>query len=340
MSSLEEAALVFEKYFKDILDDHAPVKIIQVRKNYLPYLSDNTKAIISNRKAIQEEAVKTGCKILKSEFNRLSKDVKKCIAADKRAYYEEKFRRFETSSSVWQASRDIIGVSKNLSPTAILHQNSDNSHPSMVSKPEQLANIFNKYFINKVSKLRNSSRVVPNINPVSRLRSWLATREDILPDFSLRKIDKKGLRRAIKKLKGKRVSGVDTIDSYSLKLAAPLIEDALLHLVNLSIESKAFARNWKPQLILPLHKKKEKSKVENYRPVSNLVEVGKLVEYVIGEQILAHFLKNNLIHPNHHGSIPNHSTSTALIHLIDMWIQAAENRELSGVCMIDQSTAL
>ena len=79
--------------------------------------------------------------------------------------------------------------------------------------------------------------------------------------------------------------------------------------------------------------------MKNYRPVSNLVEVGKLVEYVIDAQILAHFLKNNLIHPNYNGSIPNHSTSTALIQLTDMWMQAAENRELSGVCMIDQSAA-
>ena len=44
------------------------------------------------------------------------------------------------------------------------------------------------------------------------------------------------LRKAIKRMKGKRSCGVDLIDSYSLKLAAPLIEDALLHLINLSIE--------------------------------------------------------------------------------------------------------
>ena len=128
----------------------------------------------------------------------------------------------------------------------------------MVSNPEHLAQIFNKYFVSKVSKLRNGSRVVPKIDPVIRLRGWLDSKGDIPPNFSLKKIDKRSLRRALKKLKGKHVSGVDTIDSYSLKLAAPLVEDALLHLVNLSIESKTFASNWKPQLIMPLHKKKEK----------------------------------------------------------------------------------
>ena len=79
--------------------------------------------------------------------------------------------------------------------------------------------------------------------------------------------------------------------------------------------------------------------MENYRPVSHLVEVGKLVEYIAGEQILEHFTKNNLFFPNHHGSLANHSTATVPIQLTDIWLEAAERKELSGVCMIDQSAA-
>ena len=133
--------------------------------------------------------------------------------------------------------------------------------------------------------------------------------------------------------------GRDEIESYSLKISAPLIEDSLLHLVNLSIENQNFAAPWKPQLILPFHKKTEKTKVENYRPVSHLVEVGKLIEYIVGVEILEHFIANDLLHPNHPGSPKNHSTATALIQLTDMWMEASERKELSGVCMIDQSAA-
>ena len=58
-----------------------------------------------------------------------------------------------------------------------------------------------------------------------------------------------------KKMKGKREHGRDEIDSYSLKLTAPLMKESLLHVVNLSIESQNFAKPWKPQLIQPFHKK-------------------------------------------------------------------------------------
>ena len=64
-----------------------------------------------------------------------------------------------------------------------------------------------------------------------------------------------------------------------------------------------------------------------------------MVEYIVGEQILEHFVTNNLFHPNHHGSLANHSTATALTQLTDMWMQASEKKKLSGVCMIDQSAA-
>ena len=116
----------------------------------------------------------------------------------------------------------------------------------------------------------------------------------------------------MKKMKPKRVHGIDWIDSYSLKVAAPLLEDSLLHLVNLSIEQSTFAKNWKPQLIHPIHKKTDKDLIENYRPVSHLVQVGKVTEYAVNIQIIEHFTENGLFHPNRHGSLSGNSTATAL----------------------------
>ena len=54
---------------------------------------------------------------------------------------------------------------------------------------------------------------------------------------------------------------------------------------------------------------------------------------------MSHFLSNNLFHENHHGSLPDHSTATALIQLTDMWMEAAEKKKFTGVCMLDQSAA-
>ena len=79
--------------------------------------------------------------------------------------------------------------------------------------------------------------------------------------------------------------------------------------------------------------------MDNYRPVSHLIEVGKIVEHAVYEQVVNHFTAHSLFHTNHHGSISDHSTTTALIQLVNMWFDAAESKELSAVLLLDQSAA-
>ena len=64
-----------------------------------------------------------------------------------------------------------------------------------------------------------------------------------------------------------------------------------------------------------------------------------MTEYAVNFQIIEHFTKNNLFHPNHHGSLTHHSTATAVIQLFDTWLEAAEKQELSEICLLDQSMA-
>ena len=65
-------------------------------------------------------------------------------------------------------------------------------------------------------------------------------RDDDIPLFEIQKISKMTLRKLLKKRKGNKSSGIDYIDGYSVKLAAPLIEDFLLHLMNLTSEHSKY----------------------------------------------------------------------------------------------------
>ena len=114
-------------------------------------------------------------------------------------------------------------------------------------------------------------------------------------------------------MKSKKGHGLDFMDSYSLKLAFPIIEDVLLYLVNLSIKTNKFADIWKIQLVKPLHKKQDKLEAKNYRPVSHLIEISKIAEYAVHFQVYQHFVDQQLFHPNPHGFIADHNTGTALI---------------------------
>ena len=176
-------------------------------------------------------------------------------------------------------------------------------------------------------------------DPKERLQNYLNERDEAIPVFDLKKIDKPKLRKLLKKRKGNRSCGIDYIDGYSIKLAAPLIEDILLHLVNLTIEFSQYPHLWKVNKVSPQYKKGDKTLGENWRPVTDIVFVSKLAEAAVYEQTEEHFSMNNLWHPNHHGFKANHSTATAISQIYDFWIQAAEKTELTAALLLDLSAA-
>ena len=331
---IETAAAAFQDQFGKILDLHAPIKIFQTRKHYVPFLSDETKQLIEERNALKKVATNTQDEVLFKEFRIKRNVVKKRLENDEENYHKNKFHDPNIDvRKAWKFVYNALGVINNKSPSKLKFND------KIISNPEELAESFSKIFIDKVRKLRAKSKDNPKIDPTERLESWLAQRAEPISEFQLKTIGIQKLRQIMKKVKNSRSHGRDFIDGSSLKLAFPLIEESILHLVNLSIKSGTFAEKWKIQLILPLHKKKDKLDGNNYRPVSHIIEIGKIVEYAIHEQVYGHFSSKNLFHGNHHGFIANCSTATALCQLYDIWLSASENTELSAALLLDLSAA-
>ena len=240
---------------------------------------------MAERDALQEEALKHGDEELMKEYKKLRNKVRHQLKKDQPTYYKDKFQDESMSiRKAWKLAYDLLGKVSNKSPTKIKHEN------RIVTNPKALASAFSQIFRDKVRNLCEQTNVEPKIDPVERLDEWLSERSEPIPTFKLKTINKDKLRKLMKKLKPSRSHGVDFIDSYSLKLTSPLIEDSILHLVNLSISSNTYSRNWKFQLVLPLHKKNDTMDGNNFRPVSHIIEVGKVVEYVIHDKLYNHFV--------------------------------------------------
>ena len=91
--------------------------------------------------------------------------------------------------------------------------------------------------------------------------------------------------------------------------------------------------------MLPLYKKNDRLDGSNYRPVSHIIELGKIVEYAVHEQVYEHFTSNLLFHGNHHGFLGNRNTATALIQIHDILLNAAEDKKFSAALLLDLSAA-
>ena len=96
----------------------------------------------------------------------------------------------------------------------------------------------------------------------------------------------------VSKLVTKSKSGSCAADPLPTKLVKEYIEELLpiiTHIINRSLISGSFASEWKTALVMPLLKKTGLELIpKNYRPVSNLQFISKLVEKAVVNQLCQH----------------------------------------------------
>ena len=69
--------------------------------------------------------------------------------------------------------------------------------------------------------------------------------------------------------------------------------------------------------VTPIYKKKTKEQVTNYRPISVLLVVSKIIESVIADQTNAYFIENHLFSSQQHGFRKKSSIELATIEILD-----------------------
>ena len=81
-----------------------------------------------------------------------------------------------------------------------------------------------------------------------------------------------------------------------LAAGAPTLTKILVTIFNQSINEGNFPKAWKEAVVTPVHKKGDKSLIDNNRPVSNLPAAAKLLELVICEQ-MSKYIKGLIVSP-------------------------------------------
>ena len=142
-------------------------------------------------------------------------------------------------------------------------------------------------------------------------------------------------------LKNSSASGIDYIDTRTLKLVADGVAIPLTHVINLSISSGVFPNIWKFAKVVPLLKSNSADATlpKSYRPVALLPLMSKISEKAVFSQIIEYLEANKLIHPNLHGSRAGHETSTALLQLYNQWLENIEEGKTIDLLFCDQSVA-
>ena len=120
-----------------------------------------------------------------------------------------------------------------------------------------------------------------------------------------------------------------------LKVSAPYIADEVTFICNHSIINSVFPSKWREAKITPLHKNGPHEEVNNYRPISILPVLSKVLEKHVHESLSDFLHEYNLLHKTWSGFRTQHSCETALVNMIDSWLNALDNGKMVGVMLVD-----
>ena len=123
---------------------------------------------------------------------------------------------------------------------------------------------------------------------------------------------------------------------YSRKLYRCLqTQRPLCKLLNLSILTHSFPNHWKIAKVTPLHNGGARNDSNNYRPISVLPILSKILEKHVASSLSVFLRDNNLLYELQSAFRSGHSTETALIRLTDQFLRNMDNDEVTGLVFID-----
>ena len=122
----------------------------------------------------------------------------------------------------------------------------------------------------------------------------------------------------------------DNITSTKLNLVGNFASDGLRHVIEKSIDKSKYPNMWKISKVKTMFKKGSQLDRGNYRPISLLSILGKVLKNIIADEIDRHFLENPGIYNEHQwGFKKGRSPELLMLHLTETWKEALDQGKLS-----------
>ena len=130
----------------------------------------------------------------------------------------------------------------------------------------------------------------------------------------------------IDKLPNKTSKGNDSISNMLLKKLKSSISKPMEIIFNKSIEEGIFPEDMKLADVIPLYKSKEKFLVTNYRPISLLVTISKILEKIVYKRTYSSLCSTDQLYQSQYGFRTGHSCENAISELVGTVVKNKEQK--------------
>ena len=336
-NNLNDLVNQYHNDLRNILDSEAPMQTKTfIERPLIPWINND---ILNSKKRKRK---------LEKQWRKSKLTIHQQMFLSEKLHYQQLIKDAKTShyrNEINQCSGDQGRLFKIIS-----HLQNVKNKPTLpdYDSLQQLCNTFNEFFITKIFDIRSKLDNIPLANTTDPV-----TTTDLLdPDLSincfagvtLTKFSPVSSDELIRMIKDTSNATCE-LDPIPTKLVKSVLLETLLpsviKIINLSLESGIFPDLYKQANVKPLLKKisLDPNCLKNYRPVSNLNFLSKLVEKVVAHQLVSHLQQFNLLETFQSAYKPYHSTETALVRVSNDILRAIDNKQCVLLTLLDLSAA-
>ena len=183
----------------------------------------------------------------------------------------------------------------------------------MTFDPFAISEVFQKFYSNLASNLVDKLPAAVNKFGLHSVEVYYKNVLQLQENkFIFHTIDSNSVLQLLKNVKVNKAAGIDNISGRFLKDGVNILAIPVTQICNLSIKLSHFPHDCKLAKLKPLYKKGSKTDPKNYRPISLLPIVSKIIEKIIHDQTMEYLTDNKILYRYQSGFPKNHSTDTCL----------------------------
>ena len=257
----------FNEIFNRALDTFCPVSANQKHKNKHPWFSYGLRKSLKTKIKLYHKFIKQPSLSNKQIYSKYKNIFTKLCREAEITYFNNQFLiNQKNSKKTWNLIKQNLNTHKTDSTISLIVNNTLTTDSSLI------ANKFNDYF--------NSSFSFNN-NPLINLEFKTYLGQPVINSLFLTDSDCYEITQIVNNFKNSISSGTDNISNFLLKKNISGLIIPLTHLVNCSLNSGVFPNCYKISKIIPLFKKGCNHTVDNYRPISLISSISKILKKLL-----------------------------------------------------------
>ena len=271
--SCEDAFNVFHDCLMNAIDECAPEKPVRKKltRESQPWITSGLKRCIKNQRALYKSYLEASANIQKKEaYKKYKACLQKVIRNCKCTHYSDLCEKYRNNTKqLWEIINKILKRENH--KTNIIECLEINDIKCY--EAQEIADELGKHFSNIGKLYANKTK-----NPEKTADHYISKIDLNCKTMFLNPTNCTEVEYVIDKLKNKHSSGHDNISNFLIKKLKNVIVLPLTIIINKSLQEGHFPSRMKTAEVVPLHKGKEQSNKNNYRPISLLLTISKILE--------------------------------------------------------------